>query len=81
MARNVNRRQKAQYAGGSRAKGWYEYTVQGVQVTNLGGASRTERFEFVGRGATRDEAITNAWKEAKHWETEIGEQIIEGNAL
>ena len=70
--RNVNTKQKPEYVGGSAAKGWYEYSVQGTERQG----PRLNYFEFIGRGATRQAAIQAAWDEAHRWEHEVADQII-----
>lgn len=70
--RNVNRKQKPLYVGGSSAKGWYEYSVQGTERCG----PRLSYYDFIGRGATRQAAIQRAWDEAKSWEYAIADRII-----
>jgi hypothetical protein len=70
--RTVNSTQKPEYLGGSQAKGWYEYSVQGTERQG----ARLSYFEFIGRGPTRATAIQAAWDEARRWEHEVADQII-----
>jgi hypothetical protein len=68
--RKVNRGQSPEYAGGSKAKGWYVSSVQGVEEK---GASR-QYFTLEGeRKPTRKEADQSAWQAAREWVAEIGE--------
>lgn len=69
-SRTVNRNQKAQYASGSRAKGFYTYTIQGLPRI---GASR-QYFDIEGdpKPESKD-AIQAAWTAARTWVAEIGE--------
>ena len=72
IERTVYRTQKAEYAGGSRAKGFYDFTLQGIERTNK---ISTQNMEIVGRGATSQEATQNAWKAAREWVAENGEVV------
>lgn len=70
--RTVNRNQKAEYVGGSRAKGWYVYSLQGVERQ---GAS-TQYFQI--DGAPKPDAkaaIQAAWTAAREWVAELGEVV------
>lgn len=68
--RKVNRNQKAEYVGGSRAKGWYVYSVQGVETYG----ATTQYFSCEGeRCPLAKDAIQAAWKASREWVAEIGE--------
>ena len=77
--REVNRRQRAVYVAGSKAKGWYEYAVQGTERSAE--KIRLHYVDLIGRGPTREAAMQNAWAEATAWETARADQIIADNAL
>lgn len=68
--RTVNRNQKAEYVTGSRAKGFYVFSIQGVERK---GAS-TQYFSLDGeQKPTQDEAKQSAWAAARAWAAELGE--------
>lgn len=68
--RRVNRNQQAAYASGSKAKGYYTYSLQGIEES---GASR-QYFTIEGeKAATSKDAIQNAWKASREWVAEKGE--------
>lgn len=68
--RRVNRNQKAEYAGGSRAKGWYVYSIQGIEENG----PRKQYFSIDGeRKAESKDAIQSAWQAAREWVAEFGE--------
>jgi len=68
--RTVNRNQKAEYAEGSRAKGYYVFCLQGVERK---GAS-TQYIDLYGEPKpTQDEAKQSAWIAAREWVAELGE--------
>lgn len=70
--RTVNRNQRAVYAGGSKAKGWYQYSLDGYETK---GASR-QSFVIEGeQKPTQDEAIKSAWQAAREWVAETGECV------
>lgn len=67
----LNRNQKAEYVGGSAAKGWYIYELQGVE-NSQGGISTKYYAIRSEQMPTSKEAIQSAWREAKKWLAEIG---------
>lgn len=69
-SRTVSRNQKAEYVDGSRAKGFYVFSIQGLERTNRISA---QNFDLMGRGATSEEAKQNAWAAARAWVAELGE--------
>lgn len=69
--RAVSRNQKAEYVDGSRAKGYYVFSIQGLERTNR---ITTQNFDLPGaRCVTQDEAKQSAWAAARAWVAEIGE--------
>jgi hypothetical protein len=70
--RTVNRNQKAEYVAGSLKKGFYTFSVQGVERKNI---IHTAYFSFEGTGTTQDEAKKNAWQAAREWVAELGEVV------
>lgn len=77
--RSVNVKQKAEYIGGSKAEGFYEYSLEGIETS--GNRIAKQWFELIGQGTTREEAIKAAWDEAKKWENEIIDQILERESI
>lgn len=72
IKRRVVRTQRAEYAGGSRAKGWYAYKLQGIEDSGV----RKQYFEIEGENQpTTAEAIQAAWKAAREWVAEKGEVV------
>lgn len=70
--RKVNRNQRAEYVAGSQAKGFYVFSIQGVERTNR---IRIEYFSFEGRGVDSVEAKRLAWQAAREWVAELGEVV------
>jgi len=71
-SRKVNRNQRAEYAGGSRAKGWYIFSLQGVERTGIG----IQYFTIEGeKKPTQEEARQSAWQAAREWVAEKGEVV------
>lgn len=78
ITRKVNRNQKAEYVGGSRAKGWYVYSIQGLEYRN--GGTTKQYFSFDGdKCAESKDAIQSAWKSAREWVAELGEVVKNEN--
>ena len=72
ITRKVNRNQKAEYVDGSRAKGGYVYSIQGIEYRG----ARKQYFSCEGeKCAESKDAIQSAWKAAREWAAEIGEVV------
>ena len=70
--RKVNRNQRAQYAGGSKAKGWYVFSLQGVERNGVSIQYFSIESE---RKSSQDEAKQSAWQAAREWVAEKGEVV------
>ncbi len=72
----LSRNQKAEYVSGSRAKGWFIYSLQIIKTK---GASR-EYFSIESdKKATSSEATQDVWKKAKAWLQSQGEMKTDGS--
>lgn len=68
-SRTVSRQQTAEYAEGSNAKGYFRYSVQGLERCG----ARLSYFDLLGeQKPSRKEAIESAWQAAREWVAEIG---------
>lgn len=76
----VNRQQNPEYVSGSKDKGYFVFSVQGVerrgastQCLSIEGRAEFAKGDPIAASAARKAASKNAWSESRTWVRELGE--------